>query len=155
MVATLAFLYDRRVFLNMVAGGFKNDLAALNDTTPHDSKYHRLVEYTLILRRLLEGHSPVSFEGQFYCVKGLMLTPRVAQELFPGILVSGSSDAGMSAARAVGATAVKYPEPPHLRRVLAACGSELLRVETKTKPGVSRRSDFQTIGKDRSLTSSP
>src|SRR5437764_1245835 len=84
-------------------------LAALNDTTPHDSKYHRLVEYTLILRRLLEGHSPVSFEGQFYCVKGLMLTPRVAQELFPGILVSGSSDAGMSAARAVGATAVKYP----------------------------------------------
>jgi len=114
MVATLAFLYDRRVYLNMVAGGFKNDLTALNDTTPHDLRYQRLVEYTLIIRGLLEGQSPVSFEGQFYSVKGLTLTPRVAPELFPGILVSGSSDAGMSAARAVGATAVKYPEPPHL-----------------------------------------
>jgi len=27
MVSTLAFLHQRRVFLNMVAGGFKNDLA--------------------------------------------------------------------------------------------------------------------------------
>src|SRR5579875_493430 len=53
MVATLAFLYGRRVFLNMVAGGFKNDLAALNDDTPHDSRYERLIEYTTIIRRRL------------------------------------------------------------------------------------------------------
>src|SRR5262245_8014964 len=34
MVASFAFLYGRRLYLNMVAGGFKNDLLALNDTTP-------------------------------------------------------------------------------------------------------------------------
>src|SRR5437867_31416 len=73
MVASLAFLYGRRVYLNMVAGGFKNDLTALSDTTPHDSRYDRLVEYTLIVRQLLEGCSPVTFEGQFYRVKGLTL----------------------------------------------------------------------------------
>src|SRR5262245_3440717 len=33
MIATLAFLHGRKVYLNMVAGGFKNDLEALNDTT--------------------------------------------------------------------------------------------------------------------------
>ena len=112
MVASLAFLYGRRVYLNMVAGGFKNDLAALNDTTPHDSRYQRLVEYTQIVRQLLEGHSPLTFQGTFYKVQGLTFQPRIAPELLPAILVSGSSEAGQDAARAMGAVAVKYPEPP-------------------------------------------
>src|SRR5438876_1367852 len=112
MVATLGFLHGRRVFLNMVAGGFKNDLAALNDTTPHDSRYQRLVEYTQLIQWLLEGRAPVTFEGQFYQVKNLTLNPRLAPELKPGILMSGSSEAGMAAAREIGATAVQYPEPP-------------------------------------------
>ena len=111
-VASLAFLYGRRVALNMVAGGFKNDLIALNDTTPHDHRYERLVEYTLIIRRLLEESRPVSFEGKFYQVKGLSLQPRMPEELLPEIFVSGSSDAGRAAARTMGAVAVKYPEPP-------------------------------------------
>lgn len=112
MVASLAFLHGRRVYLNMVAGGFKNDLIALNDTTPHDSRYDRLIEYTSIIRQLLEGRAPVTFEGKFYRVSGLTLSPPMIQRLQPGILVSGSSDAGLAAARAMGAIAVKYPEPP-------------------------------------------
>src|SRR6267378_865223 len=39
MTASLGYLYGRRIYLNMVAGGFKNDLTALDDTTPHDSRY--------------------------------------------------------------------------------------------------------------------
>ncbi len=112
IVATLGFLYGRRVFLNMVAGGFKNDLLALNDTTPHDRRYDRLVEYTTIIRRLLESRSPVSFEGDFYKIANATFGPQLASELFPGILVSGSSEAGLTAAREMGAIAVKYPGPP-------------------------------------------
>ena len=55
MASTLALLYGRRIFFNMVAGGFKNDLLALNDTTPHDLRYERLIEYTGIMRQLLKG----------------------------------------------------------------------------------------------------
>jgi alkanesulfonate monooxygenase len=112
MVASLGFVHRRRVWLNMVAGGFKNDLAALNDTTPHDKRYQRLIEYTLIIRRLLDSSAPVSFEGEFYRVHNLRMTPPLAPELAPGILISGSSPAGLEAARAIGATAVKYPRPP-------------------------------------------
>ena len=112
MVSSIAFLYQRRVCLNMVAGGFKKDLEALNDTTPHDSRYERLVEYTTLIRRLLEGSGPVTFEGKFYRVTGLNLQPRLPRDLMPDILVSGSSEAGRAAARAMGAIAVKYPEPP-------------------------------------------
>jgi alkanesulfonate monooxygenase len=112
MVASLGHLHGRRLWLNMVAGGFKNDLAALNDETPHDKRYTRLVEYTLIIKQLLESGAPVSFEGEFYKVRNLRMTPALDRHLLPGILVSGSSPAGLEAARAIGATAVKYPRPP-------------------------------------------
>jgi alkanesulfonate monooxygenase len=110
-VSTLAYLYGRRMCLNMIAGGFTNDLAALNDTTPHDKRYARLVEYTGIVKSLLEGEAPTSYDGEFYKVDKLRLKPPMEPGLFPGIFISGSSDAGMAAARAIGATAIKYPRP--------------------------------------------
>jgi len=112
MIATFGHLYARQIYLNMVAGGFKNDLTALNDPTAHDRRYDRLVEYTRVIRQLLEGGAPVSFEGEFYTVRGLALTPPLSPELLPGVFVSGSSEAGLRAATAMGATAVKYPKPP-------------------------------------------
>jgi len=111
MIATIGHLYGRRIYLNMVAGGFKNDLAALNDTTPHDKRYQRLVEYTLIIKQLAASPDPVSFSGEFYAVNNLRLTPPLPPELFPGIFVSGSSEAGCATAKAIGATAIKYPKP--------------------------------------------
>ena len=114
MIATLGHLHGRRIYLNMLAGGFKNDLIALNDTTPHDERYDRTVEYTLIVKRLLFDSAPISFEGRYYQVRNLKLTPSLPQHLLPGMLISGSSPAGLAAAQAIGATAVQYPEPSDL-----------------------------------------
>jgi len=112
MIASLGFLHGRRICLNMLAGGFKNDLVALGDETPHDERYSRTVEYSLILRRLLETENPITFEGRYYKVRGLRMTPPLPAALFPGFLISGSSSAGRAAAVAIGATAVEYPKPP-------------------------------------------
>lgn len=109
MIASFGYLYGRRVYLNMVAGGFRNDLTALNDATPHDRRYDRLQEHTLIIKRLLSGGS-VSLDGEFYKVQNLKMTPPLPPELFPGILVSASSEAGLATAQALGATAVHYPK---------------------------------------------
>lgn len=122
MVATLAFLYGRKVYLNMIAGGFRNDLVALNDSTPHDRRYSRLEEYTSLILQLLRTGGPVTFEGEFYKVDKLTLKPALSQELMPSVFVSGSSEAGMQSARSIGAVAIQYPkptsecsaEPPHL-----------------------------------------
>jgi alkanesulfonate monooxygenase len=111
MIASFAALYGRRLYLNMVAGGFKNDLAALNDPTPHDERYARLVEYTGIIQSLAGSAQAVSFDGRYYRVTNLKLTPPVPAELVPGVLLSGSSAAGMDAARQLGATAIEYPKP--------------------------------------------
>jgi alkanesulfonate monooxygenase len=111
MVASLGFLHNRRVWLNVVAGGFKNDLAALGDETPHDERYDRATEYMQVMLRLLAGEV-TTLEGRYYRVKNLRMTPPVTSELQPGVLMSGSSPAGFAAARAIGAIPVKYPEPP-------------------------------------------
>src|SRR5258707_6700008 len=112
MITSLAFLHGRRVHLNMVAGGFKNDLEALNDRTPHDERYERLGEYTAIIQQLLRSDGPVSFEGRYYQVKNLRLTPALPPALMPGVLLSGSSEAGMAAALRLGATPAGYPKTP-------------------------------------------
>jgi len=111
MVASFGHLYKRRIYLNMLAGGFKNDLASLMDCTPHDKRYARLVEYTTIIQELLRGSAPVSYQGEFYAVDKLRMTPSLDANLFPGVIVSGSSEAGMAAASALGAIAMKYPQP--------------------------------------------
>lgn len=111
-IASLAFLHGRRVHLNLVAGGFKNDLAALGDATPHDERYARLAEYATIVKRLLAGEQPVSLQGRYCSVSNLKLVPALRAELQPALLMSGSSDAGARTARALGATAIEYPKPP-------------------------------------------
>jgi len=111
MVASFGHLYGRRIYLNMVAGGFRNDLFALNDTSPHDDRYARLVEYTTIIKLLLASPEAVTYEGKFYRVNRVRMTPPLAPELFPRILMSGSSDAGLAAAKTVDAVAVQYPKP--------------------------------------------
>ena len=112
IVASLAFLHGRRIYLNMVAGGFKNDLEALNDHTPHDERYTRLVEYTTVIMNLLSGGgSPVSVDGRYYRITNVKMTPALPPALLPGVFVSGSSDAGLAAARQLGALAVRYPKP--------------------------------------------
>jgi alkanesulfonate monooxygenase len=111
MVTTLSLLHQRRIDLNIVAGGFKNDLLALNDCTPHDRRYARLTEYTAIIRHLLEGGPAVSFKGEFYTVTNLSLVPALDPALMPRILLSGSSPEGLAAAKTLGALPVRYPEP--------------------------------------------
>jgi alkanesulfonate monooxygenase len=110
MITTLAYLHDRAVDLNMVAGGFRNDLLALGDETEHDDRYERVIEYTKIITGLLEGET-VTLDGRWNKVKNLKLTPPLPPELAPGLLISGSSPAGLAAAEQIGALAVRYPKP--------------------------------------------
>ncbi len=110
MLATQAYLHGRRYFLNMIAGGFKGDLQAIGDETPHDRRYERLQEFTEIVMALAAGET-VTHQGEWYTANALKLAPSIPEELQPGLLMSGSSPAGMATAAALGAIAIQYPEP--------------------------------------------
>ena len=111
MVTSLSSLYGRRISLNLVAGGFKNDLASLGDATPHDRRYDRLREYLHIVLELLGGRT-LTFRGEFYQLENCRLSPPLPSHLFPVVTMAGSSPAGLAVAEALGAIAVQYPEPP-------------------------------------------
>jgi alkanesulfonate monooxygenase len=117
LVASLAFLHGRRVWLNMVAGGFRKDLISLSDHTSHDDRYERAAEYALLMVRLLAGEV-TTLTGKYYRVQNVKMSPALPADLQPGLLMSGSSPAGFAAARAIGAVPVKYPMPPGEEEVM-------------------------------------
>ncbi len=119
MVTSLAYLHGRAVDLNMLAGGFKNDLLALGDETEHDDRYERTTEYTQIVTGLLAGEN-VTLDGRWHRVKNLKLTPPLPPELMPNLTISGSSPAGQAAAEKIGALGVRYPKPVEEEREAAA-----------------------------------
>jgi alkanesulfonate monooxygenase len=111
-IASLGLLFDRRVCLNLVAGGNQTDLAALDDRTEHDARYRRLTEYTRLVARLLAGTGPVTVDGEHYRTQALDCYPALPGRLLPELYISGSSEAGRQAAEQLGAVPVRYPMPP-------------------------------------------
>ena len=97
LVSTFGHLFGRRMHLNMVAGGFTNDLKAMGDRTEHDRRYARLVEYGQIIGRLLASPAPLTFTGEFYQTAQLRIDPPLPDELQPVFFMSGSSEAGLAA----------------------------------------------------------
>jgi alkanesulfonate monooxygenase len=142
MVATLGYLHGRRLWLNMLAGGFRNDLLALNDPTPHDERYERTVEYTLIMKRLLADDAPVSEDGRYYNVKNLRMSPPLPSHLLPRRKRSMRSPCS-----------IRSPPAKRNRFEMSASAlgsaSESLRVILLRRRGGSRRHGSQKTGGDK------
>ncbi len=111
LIASMAHLYERPLFLNMIAGGFVGDLTSIGDHTPHDRRYDRLREFTDIVMALTAGDT-LTTAGDWYETNDLKLAPSVPEALRPRLLMSGSSPASLATATALGATAIQYPQPP-------------------------------------------
>lgn len=112
-ISSLAFLYSRSVALNLVTGGFVNDLEQLGDTLTHDQRYQRLYEYALIMFALLRGEK-VTFSGQYYQVKNLVLSPSLPADLMPEFYISGQSSACIRMAKDLNITRFSYTKPPEV-----------------------------------------
>jgi alkanesulfonate monooxygenase len=110
-IASIGLIYDRPIALNLIAGGFVNDLSAIGDQTPHDRRYERLAEYTEIIQLLLTSDKAVTYDGEFYVTKNLKLQPVLPDHLQPKYYLSGSSEAARKTAVRLGASLIEYPEP--------------------------------------------
>jgi alkanesulfonate monooxygenase len=94
---------------------------------------------------LLSTEKPITYEGRYYRVKNLRLVPPMPPNLLPGLMVSGSSEAGLAAARATGAIAVQYPRPPEDKQETAdMAGKSGVRIGLIAVAGIG-------TGRDRSI----
>ncbi|MCC5942119.1 MAG: LLM class flavin-dependent oxidoreductase [Balneolaceae bacterium] len=110
-ISSIAFIHKRKIALNLVAGGYINDLIALGGSVDHDRRYDRLVEYTEIIQKLLTTSEGVTYEGEFYQIKNLKLHPEMPEELLPDYYLSGSSEAAKVASARLGVQLIQYPVP--------------------------------------------
>jgi len=111
MVASIGLLYERRVDLNLITGTAVSDLASLGDDIDHDDRYDRLAEYVKIMMALLSSPRPLSYEGRFYRVSRLQLTPALPESLLPRLFLGGQSPAAQRVALQTGATSIRMLSP--------------------------------------------
>ncbi|MDO6435726.1 LLM class flavin-dependent oxidoreductase [Flavitalea sp. BT771] len=110
-ILSLASLYQRKVYINFITGTSKTDLAALGDTTAHDDRYKRLVEFIQIIDGLLNDVKPLTFDGKFYKLKNAKLSSNLPEKLKPVFFVAGASEESSQAAKIVGANKMGMAKP--------------------------------------------
>jgi alkanesulfonate monooxygenase len=111
MVSSLALMYQRKVYLNMIAGTALSHLEALHKDLSHDDRYERLREYMHIVSALLDSPKPVTFVGRFYSVSNLQLQPSIPSSLLPEFFLAGQSDAAQSICRDLNAIGLQMLQP--------------------------------------------
>ncbi len=112
MIATVAYLHQRRVALNMVAGSTPGELHQVCDRLDHDDRFRRMDEYLGIVRDLLADKTPLDRSGQVYEYANLnYFAQGMDQGLQPDIFIAGSSEAAMQLSARHDAVAVTNPTP--------------------------------------------
>jgi alkanesulfonate monooxygenase len=107
-----AYLYERRIDLNIVAGAAGDELASIGDDLDHDGRYARAKEFLAVLNAIFQANGePVDWQGDHYRYKHLQLEPVMPEHLRPRIFVAGSSSAGAALALEAANVAVAHPPP--------------------------------------------
>jgi alkanesulfonate monooxygenase len=121
LVSSFALLYERKVYLNMVTGTATSDLRSLGEQYSHEDRYSRLGEFICVVRELLAGSRPLSFNGKFYATNNLQLRPRLPAALMPEFLIAGQSDDAHRVSRQMGCITMQML-PPNLEEGIGAPG---------------------------------
>lgn len=98
MISSLALLFERKIYINLIAGTAVRDHTALGDQLEHDKRYARLSEYAQVMQLLLTQRRPVSFHGHYYQINDLQLLPSLPAHLQPDFLLAGQSAAARALA---------------------------------------------------------
>jgi alkanesulfonate monooxygenase len=105
-LASLARIYKRKIWLNMVTGTAVSHMTALGDELTHAQRYDRLLEYIDLIKALVCGKA-VTSQGPFYVTKRLQLHPALPADLHPEFLLAGQSPAAQSVCARTGAVGMQ------------------------------------------------
>lgn len=92
-LATIDYLNQGRIAVNIVSGWFKGEFDAIGETWPtHDERYKRSEEFIQCLKGIWSEDS-FSFQGQYYQFNQYQLKPKPLQQPHIEIFQGGSSRA--------------------------------------------------------------
>jgi alkanesulfonate monooxygenase len=115
MLAQKAATFDQfsngRLIINIITGE-SHQMPPYGIYEEHDARYRVTDEYWTIYRRLIAGER-VDFEGEFFSLRGAVLSLAPAQT-FPPLFYAGSSPAAIDVAAKHADTYLTWGEPPHL-----------------------------------------
>jgi alkanesulfonate monooxygenase len=120
-VSSFAQLYARKVYLNMITGTAISDLRNLGDQHSHEERYLRLSEFIYVVRQLLAGTRPITFNGRFYATNNLQLRPRLPAALMPEFLIAGQSEDARRVSKEMGCVMMQML-PANLEEGITAPG---------------------------------
>jgi alkanesulfonate monooxygenase SsuD/methylene tetrahydromethanopterin reductase-like flavin-dependent oxidoreductase (luciferase family) len=91
MAAAVDDLSDGRLVLGLGAGWNEREHEMFGfDLLDVDARFDRFQEGMEVVTRLLQSESPVTFEGQYYQLRGAILLPRPQRPGGPRILIGGN-----------------------------------------------------------------
>lgn len=123
LVSSCAYVFGRKVYLNMVTGTSLSQHVALDDHIDHDRKYDRLREYIEIIQLLIEqSPAEASYHGDFYKIDKLKLFPPIDDSLRPDYFIAGHSDAARAVKEATGAIGMQMLLPDLAKDFSGAAG---------------------------------
>ncbi len=95
MTASLQRATGGRTLYNIITGGGGPAQLWWGDSVGHDDRYARTAEFLYVLRGVWNGRGSFSHRGKFFSVENAGLPEILANESFPEIYFSGSSDAAL------------------------------------------------------------
>jgi alkanesulfonate monooxygenase len=97
MTASLQRATNGRALFNVITGGGGPAQLWWGDSAGHDARYNRTDEFLDVLRGVWNG-GPFDYNGRYYQVENAGLALPLAEQAFPEIYFSGSSDAALATA---------------------------------------------------------
>lgn len=144
MAASLQRASGGRVVYNIISGGGGPAQLWWGDKIAHDDRYHRTTEF-LDVHKGVWKQAPFSYDGRFFQVEKGSLPEPLAEQAFPEIYFSGSSEAAVAAAGRHADYYLSWLEPfddlrvkfDQVRQRAAAVGREAhfaVRVDVLARP---------------------
>ena len=93
MISTFDQLTGGRVYINLIAGGGYDEMAADGDFHSHDERYEIMDETVTIMKRVWTESAPVTHQGKCFRVENARVVPRPFQSPHPPFYLGGISAA--------------------------------------------------------------
>ena len=111
MVQTIANLYNRKVDFNLISGSRESEINEICEELNYEDRFEKLNEFSQVVNGILRSENGFSFQGKYYSMQNLKVTPRITEELMPNFFVPSFTSFGQKISANLNGSLLIRPEP--------------------------------------------